>query len=316
MTPRRAVHLVDFEPTELVRQFIAEYEYASATKRDGGIDKTVAFYKDQLRPFLAYLQRKEIESIHEIDRPLVLDYMLEQKRDPNIGDWSVSHRFRAIHTFGKWLENRGEIDRSFCAGMPWPKISKAKGRQAFTRDEVKRMWKVLNAKPGFIGARDRAMVAVLLGTGLRASELAGMRWEDLNVQKRTLRVVGKGNKERYVQVGAATYKQLTAYIKLWQKKRSHHPQMWLTLQGRPASYSTIEAMVRHLGEYAGVEDCIIHRFRHTFATEYYLSCRDVKATQFALGHSRVMTTENYLRALGTDYALTQNYPTPDGWLVS
>lgn len=80
-------------------------------------------------------------------------------------------------------------------------------------------------------------------------------------------------------------------------------------------YSAIEMMVRHLGDYADVHPCHLHRFRHTFATEFYLRNRDILALKGVLGHTTVEMTMRYLASLGIDYHETGRFSSPDEWLM-
>jgi integrase/recombinase XerD len=92
--------------------------------------------------------------------------------------------------------------------------------------------------------------------------------------------------------------------------------VFVTQRKDPMEYSAAEVMVRYLGKYAGVEPCHLHRFRHTFATEFYLRNRDIIALKGMLGHTSVEMTMRYLASLGIDYHEAGNYASPDEWLVT
>ena len=185
--------------------------------------------------------------------------------------------------------------------------------EAFSPDQVARLWYVLNTKPGWTGARDRALVAFLLGTGARASEACGLALGDVDFARRRAILHGKGQHDRRVTLGKGTFRALRDYLAV--RPACHFPQLWVTLRREPLRYSALEMMIRRLGELADVDDCHPHRFRHTFATEYFRGCRDILAVRSALGHASVEVTMRYLRALGCDYAAESGARTPDEWLL-
>lgn len=93
-------------------------------------------------------------------------------------------------------------------------------------------------------------------------------------------------------------------------------QVFVTIRRDPMNYSAAEMMVRHLGDYADVHPCHLHRFRHTFSTEFYLRNRDIIALRGILGHTSIEMTMRYLASLGIDYHEAGNYSSPDEWLVT
>jgi len=143
--------------------------------------------------------------------------------------------------------------------------------------------------------RNRVMMATMLKAGLRSDELVTLRPGQVDLKAKTIRVIGKGNKERLVPIWAS----LLPELREWKSMRAPGPTFFNTLQGGQIHGSYVRRMVKRYALKAGIErDVHPHLLRHTFAT----SCLtdeprlDIKQVQFLLGHARITTTERYLHA--------------------
>ena len=156
----------------------------------------------------------------------------------------------------------------------------------------------------------------MLGTGARSVEVLGISIKEAllatdAIEPRPLILHGKGSRDRYVPLGEKT---LTA-LNLWIGQRGTRPgALFRTIRHNDMAYPALYATLQRLGAIAKVK-CEAHRFRHTFAAEYYKRHHDARALQKMLGHSTMETTEMYLGSLGLDWALAQGYETPDVWLT-
>ena len=143
--------------------------------------------------------------------------------------------------------------------------------------------------------RNRVMMATMLKAGLRCNEVLTLRPGGVDLKARTIRVIGKGDKERIVPIWAT----LLPELREWKALRKPGPTFFNTLQGGPIHGSYVRRMVKRYALKAGIErDVHPHLLRHTFATsclndEPRVSIKDV---QFLLGHARLSTTEKYLHA--------------------
>ena len=156
-----------------------------------------------------------------------------------------------------------------------------------------------NAK--FLGSRNKAIVLMLLDTGLRVTEIAKIRLEDLDTARGWIKVKGKGAKERVVRIGATTQKALWRYLVY---RSSNKPELWLTEEGKPFQSDGIQIMIRRLRQRAGVRskgNC--HRFRHTFALNFLRADRNPFNLQYLLGHSELRMVRHYVGTLGMEDAL-------------
>ncbi len=142
------------------------------------------------------------------------------------------------------------------------------------------------------------MLETLYACGLRVSELTSLKISDLFFEEGFIKVTGKGDKERYVPIGAATSKLITSYI----KERRIHQQpkpaamdtLFLNRRGNGLTRAMIFTIVKNLAEKAGIKKTISpHTFRHSFATHLLENGADLRAIQQMLGHESITTTEIY-----------------------
>ncbi len=175
---------------------------------------------------------------------------------------------------------------------------------------------VSNTRP--TAERDRLIIALLWSTGLRASELCDIRFGDLNMSRRAIRVRGKGggrgNKERIVHFGKKTekllWKWLTPRISDLEERDHIITVSEGTVNEGPMHRSVLTKLIRRIGERAGVKNAYPHRFRHTFAIWYIRNGGDLFTLQGLLGHSSLDMVRRYARLAAADYAAAHERADP------
>ncbi|NMM49091.1 site-specific tyrosine recombinase XerD [Marinigracilibium pacificum] len=154
----------------------------------------------------------------------------------------------------------------------------------------------------FDGARSRALIELLYGSGLRVSEAVDLRISDVFIDQGFLRVIGKGNKERLVPVGRSAKKHLKIYLKEWRQqlvnndrvKQDASDLIFLNQKGGKLSRISAFTKVKELTRKAGIKKQVSpHTFRHSFATHLIEGGADLRAVQEMLGHKSITTTEVY-----------------------
>lgn len=248
--------------------------YKRASKR---APRTIQYYKEALSPFVA----KGGLSSSEIRQYLA-----------NLPGSSatVANRARAIRAFAKFCHREGWIDEPVSFEMP--KVTPAPKR-ALTRDEGKAL---LNACKTL---RDKALVSLLLDTGLRSGEVTRLTWGNLDLSSGTLRVPGGKTGPRLVLCGAQTRRVLLKY----RRRVAHEPSDPLfSLTG-----SGILQAIRRAAKRAGFR-CTVHDLRRTFATWSLEAGVDLATLQRLMGHSQVTTTMEYL--VWSDGLLARRYVSP------
>ena len=165
--------------------------------------------------------------------------------------------------------------------------------------------------------RDRAIVLLLTDTGLRASELCGIKIGDLNLNANSIKVLGKGQKERLVYFGKRTSKAL--WKLLTPRLKEAKPDDYVFTVGpeddqRPMTRDVLRRLLVRMGERAGVANVYPHRFRHTFAITYLRNGSDLFTLQELLGHSDMAMVKRYAHIAQTDCAVAHQKASPvDNW---
>ena len=302
-----------------LKSLVAGFVFTKRT--EGKSPKTVKYYQDNLRRFLWYAGRQgwsdDVRFLTEWQIREFLGYVgtethrwgLEgngsETSRRNASHSTIRHYFVVLSCFYNWALREGFIEES-----PMTKIKVAKSKPKvivpFSNEEISRMLVVCDydyehhAK--FIGSRNRAIILVLLDTGIRLSELLGMKVRDINNDTGYIRVLGKGSKERVVRIGKVAQKAVWRY--LMYRTRKDAQEIWLTEEGKPLHKSGVQSLVKRLKERAGIDgNGNVHRFRHTFALSFLRTDRNVFNLQYLLGHSDFDMVRRYTRTLGMEDAV-------------
>ena len=145
------------------------------------------------------------------------------------------------------------------------------------------------------GYRDRALLEVMYGCGLRVSEAVGLKISEIYFKEGFVRIIGKGNKQRLVPLGEMAAEALEDYLGMRPEPETAYSDMvFLNARGKPLSRVSAFNLVKEMAAEAGVEKCISpHSLRHSFATHLIANGADLRAVQEMLGHESILTTEIY-----------------------
>jgi len=298
----------------LVRGFIL------TRQTEGKSTRTVEYYRDNLRRFLWYAEQRgwpdDARLITEWEIRDFLAYVgSTTERWGLSGNGSESSRSKASHstihhyfvvlsTFFNWAVREGFISESPLARI---KVTRPKPKliQPYTHEEIRAMLDVCNwdyqHNARFLGSRNRAIVLVLLDTGVRLSELTEMRLSQINPERGWVKVEGKGGKERVVRMGKLTQKSLWTYL-TW--RDADGDEVWLSEERTPISAHGIQCFIERLKQRAGVKgNGSVHRFRHTFALNFLRGGGNPRELQYLLGHTSIDMSMRYVAALGAEDAL-------------
>ena len=256
-------------------------------------DNTIKSYRRDMQKFAEFLEKKNLDT-GDITRSDVVNFLAMLYRR-GLDSRSVARALVTIRHFFRFALLEGFVKDDPAATIESPKF-----RQSLpyflSIEEVER----LLAQPdpsSTIGLRDKAMIELMYSTGIRVSELAGIRVGDLQMDSGCLRCLGKGNKERLVPVGKKALAVVAEYL---QKSRpellrggtSQH--MFLNQRGRPIDRVAIWKVTGLYGKKAGLRKPLKpHTLRHSFATHLLDRGADLRSVQIMLGHADISTTQIY-----------------------
>ena len=251
-----------------------------AAERDAS-PNTIAAYRRALVAWTAY------QAPEQATRETLAGYVLDC-RDRGLSAKSIACHFAAIRGFLRWLHRTGEI-----AAVPeMPRLRTAGSRlpRVAPLDSIRAMLGALEHGSVY-GVRDRAIVLVLYGGGLRVSELCGLDVEHVRRAAGTVAVVGKGNKQRIVALPRPAMVALAAWLD--RLGRTTGPVFVDPETSRRLVRASIAAILRRACETAGVEALNPHALRHASATHLLEGGADLRVVQEQLGHASVATTQRY-----------------------
>jgi integrase/recombinase XerD len=172
-----------------------------------------------------------------------------------------------------------------------------------TDQEARRLIDIPN-KRYYTGLRNKAMITLMINTGLRVSEAVNLKTNQIDLNSRSLKVVnGKGHKDRNLIIPEHTAELLKQYS----KKRSQGDYLFNTKEGKQLMVRYIQAMIKRYAERARIEKNIYpHSLRHTFATNFYRQTKDIETLRKLLGHSDISTTQIYITLANIDIENAMN----------
>ncbi|WP_022854076.1 site-specific tyrosine recombinase XerD [Thermodesulfatator atlanticus] len=258
--------------------------------------KTIEAYAADLNDFIAFLEEQGLSRIEEAKAPHVLLY-LAKLREKGLSAETVARRLSALRNFFRYLVLEHGLSESPFELIEGPKLSR-KLPIVLSRQEVERLLNAPDLKTP-IGLRDKAMLEVLYATGLRVSELIGLKMFDVNLEVGFVRVLGKGEKERLVPLGEVAKDALKTYLARGRPKllakRLDEAHIFLNRRGRPLTRQRFWQIIKAYAAKSGLNPKEIspHVLRHSFATHLLEGGADLRTVQMMLGHASLSTTQIY-----------------------
>ncbi len=270
---------------------------AHAAVERGLSPRTVEAYARDLRRLARYLAGRRIHALDRVGREHVRGFAAALESE-GLGPRS---RARALVTTRRLLRHlvaRGELAQDPSEGVASPRFRRPLPR-VLRPDETAALIEAADpATP--LGLRDRAMLEVLYGAGLRVSELVGLPLGGLDLRAGLLRVLGKGRRERIVPLGEPARAAVTRYLSearppLARRSQRECDALFLSRRGRPMTRQNFFQRLRGLARVAGLpsERVSPHVLRHAFATDLLAGGADLRAVQSMLGHADLSTTQIY-----------------------
>jgi integrase/recombinase XerD len=275
---------------------------ASAAVERGLAPRTLEAYARDLARFASHLERRGVAAPGEVRREHVTGFVTSLERQ----GLSARSRARALVAVRRWLRHAGAAGAAAedpCAGISLPRFERRLPR-VLRPDETAALIEAADPRTP-LGLRDRAMLEVLYGSGLRVSELVGLPLSGVDARTGLLRVRGKGGRERLVPLGGPGLAALEAWL------RDGRPQLaragarageavFLSTRGAAMTRQNFFVRLRALARRAQLDPARVspHVLRHAFATDLLEGGADLRALQAMLGHADLSTTQIYTHVSG------------------
>lgn len=268
--------------------------YVSYLRVERGLSSnTVEAYARDIREFLLFLDCSDCK-LGAVGRELLSQYV--QHLYESLSARSVMRKISSLRSFFRFLLLDGYRAEDPTETLESPKAWRVLPHY-LSEEEVDRLLRQPDLSAAH-GIRDRAMLEVLYATGLRASELVGVRFEELNFEAGFVRIMGKGSKERVVPLGDSAisfvHRYLTRSRSRFLRRRVPTPFLFVTQQGKPMTRQYFWMLVKKYAQRAGIQKKLgPHVLRHSFATHLLENGADLRALQMMLGHADISTTQIY-----------------------
>ncbi len=258
----------------------------------GLADNTIAAYSRDLARFSRFLKARRL-SVPDVSEAHVSEHVTLLGR--SLAPASVARNISAIKTFFRFLAREGIIGTNPCRFLDSPR-ARRRLPHVLSLEEVNRLLSRPDpATPA--GRRDRAMLELLYATGLRVSELVGLKTTNVNLEAGYVKTMGKGSKERLVPMGEAARQAILEYLSSGRPalaKGGDSPCLFLNMRGRPLTRQGFWKLIKGHGRAAGIRKRISpHIIRHSFASHLLDAGADLRAVQVMLGHADIATTQIY-----------------------
>ena len=254
---------------------------------------TIEAYGRDLDRYNDYLAGSGVTEPGEVERPLVESYV-GALCDLGLAASSVERGVSAVKGFHRFMFREGISPSCPTSDLPLP-AKPSRLPDVISREEAARL--LDQPFPATAaGLRDHAMLEVLYGCGLRASELCGLDVREAALDEELLRVFGKGSKERVVPILGSAARVLAEYLGQGRGElvgKKPNSAVFLNVRGGRITRQSVHAVVEKYGRMAGIEGLHPHTLRHSFATHLLEGGADLRVVQELLGHADISTTQLY-----------------------
>ena len=268
-------------------EFLKTLEHRNASMH------TIKAYRGDLDNFASYAGSRDWKSIDHV----AIRGFLSQLYEKGLAKTSVARSLAAVRSLYRWLAQEGVVEQNPAALlMTTPKLPKKLPRVP----TIEEMNTVLDGDMPDAAAfpeRDRLILELLYGCGIRNSELTGIKLDDIRLSAEAILIRGKGKKERYVPFGESVRVALAAYLPVRQRLlggKKNTSALLINQRGGPLTTRSVGRIVKKIAVAKGLSpDVHPHTLRHAFGTHMLEEGADLRAIQEMLGHERLSTTQRY-----------------------
>ena len=260
---------------------------------------TIRAYLGDLDSFFEHLERLDVVDFATLELAHIRSWLANQQVKGGART-TLSRRATSIRLFTKWATKKGYLVKDVGATLATPKGARTLPDVLTVADAslaMDAMAARVGEEDGPISKRDAAMLEILYASGARVSELCGLDLEDIDYARQTIRVLGKGNKERTIPIGNPAMRALELWLNDGRETlvgAKSERAVFLGARGKRIDQRTVRTMVYHaLAALDGVEKMGPHALRHSAATHLLEGGADLRTVQEILGHASLATTQIY-----------------------
>jgi integrase/recombinase XerC len=268
-------------------------QFLSSLRQRNASPHTLKAYTGDLANFAAYIGPRKWRAIDHITIRGFLSHLYEKR----LSKTSVARSLAAVRSLYKWLAQEGVVEQNPAALVSTPKLPKRLPRVP-TMEEMNSVFD--GNMPGIAAfpERDRLMLELLYGCGIRNSELVGINLEHVRRSEQAILIQGKNKKQRFVLFGEAADTALKAYLPARQlvlsETRKNTPALLINQRGGRLTTRSVGRIIKKIAVAKGLSpDVHPHTLRHAFGTHMLEEGADLRAIQEMLGHERLSTTQRY-----------------------
>ncbi|GAC1431105.1 MAG: tyrosine recombinase XerC [Terriglobales bacterium] len=261
--------------------------------RDNASEHTIKAYSGDLQNFSAYVGSRSWNSIDH----LAIRGFLSELYAKGLSKTSVARSLAAVRSLYRWLAQEGMVEQNPAKLVATPKLAKHLPRVP-TIEEMNGVIDGAMPEVAAFPERNRLMLELLYGCGIRNSELVGIKLDHIHMSSRVILIRGKGSKERQVPFGEAVKTALDVYLPLRQqelaKQKKATPALLINHRGGRLTTRSVGRIIKAIAVAKGLSpDVHPHTLRHAFGTHLLEEGADLRAIQEMLGHERLSTTQRY-----------------------
>lgn len=295
-----------------IKQAVQDYRYAILNLGE----ETQQQYMHRLSVFAAWCEREGVflEDIRQAHLRKFTEFLRSEHRSPQTGKSIVAstiHGYlRTLKAFINWMTREedydGMVSEKLARRIEMPRVEQ-KVLSIFTPEQIKALLAACEEEYNQkLRIRDRAIISVLVDTGIRASELCGLTLDCvfMDPYDAHLKVFGKGSKWREVPLGKLSLVALRRYITRYRHASKEEQHVFLNRADEPLTIWGLDQLIERLGKWTRIEGvrCSPHTFRHTFSVNFLQATGDIYRLSRVLGHTSITITEIYVRATSNQAA--------------